>query len=101
MFTFLTRRTLSAAPGQRYAQPPSQSHIRVEYSAATRQSLLRIHHGKSEAYAKEVERQTVNETSEQAEDRDYVGRDHVATTHHLTKNSPEDIHYPTFPCLVV
>ena len=95
MFIFLTRRTLSAAPGQRYAQLPSQNHIRVEYSAATRQSLIRTHHGKSEAYAKEVERQTANETSEQAEGRDHVGRDHVATTHRLTRSSSEAIRQPT------
>ena len=91
---------LSAAPGQRYAQPPSQNHIRVEYSAATRQSALRTHHGKSQAYAKEVERQTANETSEQAKDRehvsrDHVGRDHVATTHRLMRNSSEAIRQPT------
>ena len=100
MFTFLTRRTLSAAPGRRYAQLPSQNHIRVEYSAATRQSLLRTHHGKSEAYAKEVERQTANETSEQTRDRDHVGRDHVgrdhvATNHRLTRSSSEAIRQPT------
>ena len=95
MFTFLTRRALGAAAGQRCAQLPSQNHIRVEYSAATRQSLLRSRHDRSEAYAKEVERQTDNETSEQAEGRDHVGRDHVATTHRLTRSSSEAIRQPT------
>ena len=105
MFTFLTRRALGAAPGQRYAQLPSQNHIRVEYSAATRQSLLKSRHGRSQAYAKEVERQTANETSEQTEDRehvsrDHVGRDHVATTHRLTRSSSEAIHHPKFVSVV-
>ena len=95
MFTFLTRRTLSAAPGQRYAQLPSQNHIRDEYLAATRQSALRTHHGKSAAYAKEVERQTAKETSEQAE-----GRDHVATTHRLTRSSSEEIRQPTSSAII-
>jgi len=102
MFTFLTRRMLSAAPGQRYAQLPSQNHIRVEYSAAARQSALRTHHGESQAYAEKVERQTANETSEQTEERDHVGRDHfgrdhVATTHRLTRSSSEAIRQPTSP----
>ena len=41
-------------------------------------------------WLREVERQTANETSEQAE-----GRDHVATTHRLTSSSSEAIRQPT------
>ena len=40
-------------------------------------------------WLREVERQNANETSEQTEDRDHVGRNHVATNHRLTRSSSE------------